>query len=192
MHEVYGEEFEALYEKYEREGRARKTIPAQKLWYTVLEAQIETGGPFMTYKDHANRMLCLPLQYLPLTILYAGKSNQKNLGTIKSSNLCTETIKYSSPEETAASLALPSFVVNGEYDFKKLHDVTKVVTFNLNCIIDVNYYPVPEARCSNMCHCPSRVGVQGLADTFMALRMPFDSQAAKELNIKIERPGGRK
>jgi ribonucleoside-diphosphate reductase subunit M1 len=125
-------------------------------------------------------------RYLPF---YAGKSNQKNLGTIKSSNLCTEIIEYSSPEETAvcnlASLALPSFVVNGEYDFKKLHDVTKVVTFNLNHIIDVNYYPVPEARRSNMRHRPIGVGVQGLADTFMALRMPFDSQAAKELNIKI-------
>jgi ribonucleoside-diphosphate reductase subunit M1 len=121
--------------------------------------------------------------------LYAGKSNQKNLGTIKSSNLCTEIIEYSAPDETAvcnlASLALPSFVVNGKYDFNKLHDVTKVVTYNLNRIIDINYYPVPEARRSNTRHRPIGVGVQGLADTFMALRMPFDSQAAKELNIKI-------
>lgn len=172
LHEVHSEEFEALYEKYEKEGRARKTIPAQKLWYAILEAQIETGGPFMVYKDHANR-----------------KSNQKNLGTIKSSNLCTEIIEYSSPEETAvcnlASLSLPSFIVNGQYDFQKLHDVTKVVAFNLNRIIDVNYYPIPEARRSNMRHRPIGVGVQGLADTFMALRMPFDSPAAKKLNIQI-------
>ncbi|KAF8157859.1 ribonucleotide reductase alpha subunit [Crassisporium funariophilum] len=172
MHEVHSEEFEALYEKYEKEGRARKTIPAQKLWYAILEAQIETGGPFMVYKDHAN-----------------SKSNQKNLGTIKSSNLCTEIIEYSSPDETAvcnlASLALPTFIVNGQYDFQKLHDVTKVVAYNLNKIIDVNYYPIPEARRSNMRHRPIGVGVQGLADTFMALRMPFDSPAAKELNIQI-------
>ena len=136
----------------------------------------------------------LTLCYLPPTaqslfIIYIGKSNQKNLGTIKSSNLCTEIIQYSSPEETAvcnlASLALPSFIVNGQYDFQKLHDVTKVVAYNLNRIIDVNYYPIPEARLSNMRHRPIGVGVQGLADTFMALRMPFDSPAAKELNIQI-------
>jgi len=118
-----------------------------------------------------------------------GKSNQKNLGTIKSSNLCTEIIEYSSPEETAvcnlASLALPTFISNGKYDFQKLHDVTKVVAYNLNRIIDVNYYPIPEARLSNTRHRPIGVGVQGLADTFMALRMPFDSPAAKELNIQI-------
>ncbi|TFK17073.1 hypothetical protein FA15DRAFT_676325 [Coprinopsis marcescibilis] len=172
LHEVHGAEFEELYERYEREGRARKTMNAQKLWYAILEAQIETGGPFMVYKDHAN-----------------AKSNQKNLGTIKSSNLCTEIIQYSSPEETAvcnlASLALPTFINNGVYNFKKLHEVVKVVTRNLNRIIDVNYYPVPEARRSNMRHRPIGIGVQGLADAFMALRMPFDSQAAKELNIKI-------
>ncbi|KAH9480791.1 ribonucleotide-diphosphate reductase subunit rnr1 [Psilocybe cubensis] len=172
LHEVYGTEFEELYAKYEKEGRGRKTVSAQKLWYAILEAQIETGGPFMVYKDHANN-----------------KSNQKNLGTIKSSNLCTEILEYSSPDETAvcnlASLALPTFIVNGEYDFKKLHEVTKVVTYNLNKIIDVNYYPIPEARRSNMRHRPIGVGVQGLADAFMALRMPFDSPAAKELNIKI-------
>ncbi|EGN98576.1 hypothetical protein SERLA73DRAFT_92011 [Serpula lacrymans var. lacrymans S7.3] len=172
LHEVYGEEFEALYEKYEKEGRSRRTIPAQKLWYAILEAQIETGGPFMCYKDAANR-----------------KSNQKNLGTIKSSNLCTEIIEYSSPDETAvcnlASMALPSFIVNGKYDFQKLHDVAKVITKNLNRIIDVNYYPTPEARRSNMRHRPIGVGVQGLADAFMALRMPFDSPEAKELNIQI-------
>ena len=117
------------------------------------------------------------------------KSNQKNLGTIKSSNLCTEIIEYSSPEETAvcnlASLALPSFITNGKYDFKKLHDVTKVVANNLNRIIDVNFYPIPEARRSNTRHRPIGIGVQGLADTFMALRMPFDSPEARLLNIQI-------
>ena len=172
LHEVWGEQFEELYHKYEREGRARKTIKAQKLWYAILEAQVETGTPFMVYKDHANR-----------------KSNQQNLGTIKSSNLCTEIIEYSSPDETAvcnlASLALPSFIRGKKYDFQKLHDVAKVVTFNLNRIIDVNYYPVPEARRSNMRHRPIGIGVQGLADTFMALRLPFDSPEARELNIKI-------
>ncbi|KAG5645982.1 ribonucleoside reductase large subunit Cdc22 [Asterophora parasitica] len=172
LHEVHGEEFEALFTKYESEGRAKKTLPAQKLWYAILEAQIETGGPFMLYKDAAN-----------------GKSNQKNLGTIKSSNLCTEIIEYSSPEETAvcnlASLALPTFIKGGKYDFQKLHDVAKVVAFNLNRIIDVNYYPIPEAKRSNFRHRPIGIGVQGLADTFMALHMAFDSPAAKELNIQI-------
>ncbi|EPQ50976.1 hypothetical protein GLOTRDRAFT_81543 [Gloeophyllum trabeum ATCC 11539] len=172
LHEVYGEEFEKLYEKYENEGRGRKTMPAQKLWYAILEAQIETGGPFMLYKDAANN-----------------KSNQKNLGTIKSSNLCTEIIEYSSPDETAVcnlgSLALPSFVVDGQYDFKKLHDVAKVLAYNLNRIIDVNYYPIPEARRSNMRHRPIGLGVNGLADTFMALRMPFDSDEARQLNLQI-------
>ncbi|KZT27429.1 hypothetical protein NEOLEDRAFT_1130988 [Neolentinus lepideus HHB14362 ss-1] len=172
LHEVYGEEFEKLYEKYENEGRGRKTMPAQKLWYAILEAQIETGGPFMVYKDAAN-----------------SKSNQKNLGTIKSSNLCTEIIEYSSPEETAVcnlgSLALPSFIVDGKYDFQKLHDVAKVLAYNLNRIIDVNYYPIPEARRSNMRHRPIGLGVNGLADTFMALRMPFDSDEARQLNIQI-------
>ncbi|KAF5317484.1 hypothetical protein D9619_013154 [Psilocybe cf. subviscida] len=172
LHEVHSEEFEELYTRYEREGRARKVIPAQKLWYAILESQIETGGPFMVYKDHAN-----------------SKSNQKNLGTIKSSNLCTEIIEYSSAEETAvcnlASLALPTYIKNGVYDFQKLHDVTKVVAYNLNKIIDVNYYPIKEARTSNMRHRPIGIGVQGLADTFMALRMPFDSPEAKQLNIQI-------
>ncbi|KAH7906714.1 ribonucleotide reductase [Hygrophoropsis aurantiaca] len=172
LHEVHGAEFEALYEKYEKEGRARRTIPAQKLWYAILEAQIETGGPFMVYKDAAN-----------------AKSNQKNLGTIKSSNLCTEIIEYSSPDETAvcnlASLALPSFVSGGRYDFQKLHDVCKVVTFNLNRVIDANYYPTPESLKSNMRHRPIGLGVQGLADTFMILRLPFDSPEARELNLQI-------
>ncbi|KAI9029734.1 ribonucleoside-diphosphate reductase large chain [Phycomyces nitens] len=171
--DVWGDKFDALYLQYEREGRARQTIKAQKLWYAILEAQTETGNPFMLYKDACNR-----------------KSNQQNLGTIKSSNLCTEIVQYSSPDEVAvcnlASLALPSYVVNREYfDFKKLHAVTKVVTKNLNKIIDVNYYPVPEAELSNMRHRPIGLGVQGLADAFMLMRYPFDSPEAKELNIQI-------
>jgi len=172
MHEVYGDEFEALYTKYEREGRGRKSIKAQKLWYAILESQTETGNPFMLYKDACNR-----------------KSNQKNLGTIKCSNLCTEIVEYSAPDEVAvcnlASIALPTFIDQGEFNFQKLHDVTKVVAFNLNKIIDVNYYPVPEARKSNMRHRPIGIGVQGLADAFLALRMPFDSTDAKHLNIQI-------
>ncbi|EJU03292.1 ribonucleotide reductase alpha subunit [Dacryopinax primogenitus] len=172
MSEVHSEDFEALYTRYEREGRARQTIKAQKLWYAILDAQIETGGPFMLYKDAAN-----------------SKSNQKNLGTIKSSNLCTEIMEYSAPDEVAvcnlASIALPSFIQDGQYDFEKLHAVAKVVAFNLNRIIDVNYYPVPEARRSNMRHRPIGVGVQGLADAFMALRMPFDSPEARQLNRDI-------
>ncbi|KAK7468937.1 ribonucleotide-diphosphate reductase subunit rnr1 [Stygiomarasmius scandens] len=181
MHEVFGDEFEALYERYESEGRARETVDAQKLWYAILEAQIETGTPFMLYKDAANK-----------------KSNQKNLGVIKSSNLCTEIVEYSSPDETAvcnlASLALPTFVKpdpadpSGKrriFDFQKLHEVTKVVAFNLNRIIDVNYYPVPTARRSNMRHRPIGIGVQGLADAFMAMRLPFDGPEAKLLNQQI-------
>ena len=172
--DVYGDEFEALYEKYEAEGKGRKTIKAQKLWYSILEAQTETGNPFMLYKDACNR-----------------KSNQKNLGTIRSSNLCTEIVEYCAPDEVAvcnlASLALPTYVdaVNGTYDFKKLHDVVQVVVRNLNKIIDVNYYPVPEARKSNFRHRPIAVGVQGLADAFLALRLPFDSPEAKHLNKQI-------
>ncbi|VDC00418.1 unnamed protein product [Peniophora sp. CBMAI 1063] len=172
LSDCYGDEFEELYEKYEREGRARKTIPAQKLWYAILDAQIETGNPFICYKDHANR-----------------KSNQKNIGVIKSSNLCTEIMEVSTPDETAvcnlASLALPSFIRNGVYDFQKLHDVAKVVTFNLNRVIDANYYPVPEAKRSNMRNRPVGLGVQGLADAFMILRLPFDSEEARKLNIQI-------
>ena len=173
LHEVWGDEFVALYEKYEREGRARETIKAQKLWYAILEAQTETGNPFILYKDACNR-----------------KSNQQNLGTIKCSNLCTEIVEYSSPDEVAvcnlASIALPTYVINREkYDFQKLHDVTKVITRNLNKIIDINYYPVIEAERSNKRHRPIGLGVQGLADTFMALRYPFDSPEAKQLNIQI-------
>lgn len=171
--DVWGDEFVALFEKYEREGKARETIKAQKLWYAILEAQIETGNPFILYKDACNR-----------------KSNQQNLGTIKCSNLCTEIVEYSSPDEIAvcnlASLALPSFVVKrGKYDFQKLHDVVKVVTRNLNKVIDINYYPVIEAERSNKRHRPIGLGVQGLADTFMLMKYPFDSPEAKVLNIQI-------
>ena len=174
LHNVYGEEFDALYEQYEAEGRGRATIKAQKLWYAILEAQTETGTPYMLYKDACNR-----------------KSNQKNLGTIKSSNLCTEIIEYTAPDEVAvcnlASLALPSFVdqATGEYDFGRLHEVAQVVTRNLNKIIEINYYPVPEAKKSNFRHRPIGLGVQGLADAFLALRLPFDSPEARQLNIQI-------
>lgn len=172
--DCYGEEFEALYEKYEKEGRGRRSVKAQKLWYAILEAQTETGNPFMLYKDHCNR-----------------KSNQKNLGTIRSSNLCTEIVEYSAPDEVAvcnlASLSLPAFVDynEGAYDFQKLHEVTQVLVRNLNKIIDVNHYPVQEARNSNMRHRPIGIGVQGLADAFLALRMPFESPEARELNQQI-------
>lgn len=168
----WGEEFEKLYKKYEKEGKARKTVKAQELWFAILESQIETGTPYMLYKDACNR-----------------KSNQQNLGTIKSSNLCTEIVEYTSSDEVAvcnlASIALPHFVIDGEFDHKKLFEVTKVVTKNLNKIIDVNYYPVEEARRSNFRHRPIGIGVQGLADTFILLRMPFDSDEAKKLNKEI-------
>ncbi len=170
--DCWGEEFETLYEKYEREGKARKTVKAQDLWFAIIEAQIETGTPYMLYKDAANR-----------------KSNQRNLGTIKSSNLCTEIIEYTSPEEVAvcnlASLALPRFVVDGEFDHQKLYEVTTVVTKNLNKIIDINYYPVEEARRSNFRHRPIGIGVQGLADVFILLKIPFDSEPARKLNKEI-------
>ncbi len=170
--ECYGKDFEALYEKYEKEGRARKTIKAQELWFAILEAQVETGTPYMLFKDAANR-----------------KSNQKNLGTIKSSNLCTEILEYTAPDEVAvcnlASLALPKYVINGKFDHQKLFDVTYVATLNLNKIIDVNYYPVPEAEKSNKRHRPIGLGVQGLADAFILMRMPFESEEAKQLNIDI-------
>jgi len=171
--DCYGEEFERLYEKYEKEGKARKQIKAQDLWFEILEAQIETGTPYMLYKDAANK-----------------KSNQKNLGTIKSSNLCTEIMEYTSPDEVAvcnlASIALPKFVTeDGKFDHQKLYEITKVVTRNLNKVIDVNYYPVPEAKYSNMRHRPIGIGVQGLADAFILLRMPFDSPEARGLNTDI-------
>lgn len=169
---TYGEEFEALYEKYEAEGKFRKQMKAQDVWFRILDAQIETGVPYMLYKDAANK-----------------KSNQKNLGTIRSSNLCTEIIEYTSPDEVAvcnlASLALPKYVVNGTFDHQKLYEVTKVVTRNLNRIIDINYYPVKEAENSNLRHRPIGIGVQGLADAFIMLRMPFESEAARQLNKEI-------
>ena len=170
--ECWGEEFEKLYTQYEQEGRARKTIKAQELWFSILESQIETGTPYLLYKDAAN-----------------GKSNQQNLGTIKSSNLCTEIIEYTSPDEVAvcnlASLALPRFVINGKFDHEKLYEVTYEATKNLNKIIDNNYYPVEEARNSNMRHRPIGLGVQGLADVFILLRLPFESDLAKMLNKNI-------
>ncbi|MFT7035287.1 MAG: ribonucleoside-diphosphate reductase alpha subunit [Cyclobacteriaceae bacterium] len=174
LSDVYGDEFEKLYEKYESEGKGRKTIKAQDLWFEVLESQIETGTPYMLYKDAANK-----------------KSNQKNLGTIKSSNLCTEIMEYTSPDEVAvcnlASVALPKFVDSetGTFDHQKLYDIAYVMTKNLNKVIDVNYYPVPEARNSNMKHRPIGIGIQGLADAFIMLKMPFDSPGARTLNKEI-------
>ncbi|MEX2593031.1 MAG: ribonucleoside-diphosphate reductase subunit alpha [Anditalea sp.] len=177
LSDCYGEEFERLYEKYEKEGRARETVKAQDLWFEILESQIETGTPYILYKDAAN-----------------GKSNQQNLGTIKSSNLCTEIMEYTSPDEVAvcnlASIALPKFVMTGNdgksyFDHRKLYEITKVATRNLNKVIDVNYYPIEEARKSNFRHRPIGLGVQGLADAFIMLRMPFDSDEAKGLNEDI-------
>jgi ribonucleoside-diphosphate reductase alpha chain len=170
--DCHGKEFEELYERYEREGRGRKTIKAQELWFAVLDAQVETGTPYLLYKDAANL-----------------KSNQQNLGTIKSSNLCTEIMEYTSDKEVAvcnlASLALPRFVINGEFDHAKLYEVTYQATLNLNKIIDNNYYPVEEARYSNLRHRPIGLGVQGLADAFILLRLPFESDEAKQLNKEI-------
>jgi len=172
LSDTYGKKFERLYKKYESEGRGRKTIKAQELWFKILESQIETGTPYMLYKDAANE-----------------KSNQKNLGTIKSSNLCTEIIEYTAPDEVAvcnlASIALPKFVVDGKFDHEKLFNVTYRVTKNLDRVIDANYYPVPEARNSNMRHRPIGIGVQGLADAFILMRQPFDSPEAKQLNKEI-------
>ncbi len=172
LHECHSAEFEALYNRYEAEGRARKVIKAQELWFAIVEAQVETGTPYLLYKDSAN-----------------AKSNQQNLGTIKSSNLCTEIIEYTSPDEVAvcnlASLALPRFVVEGKFDFEKLYEVTYEATKNLNKIIDNNYYPIEEARNSNLRHRPIGLGVQGLADAFIMLRLPFESELAKMLNKNI-------
>ncbi len=193
--DCWGEEFEALYEKYEAEGKGKRTVKAQQLWFAILESQVETGNPYMLFKDACNR-----------------KSNQQNLGTIRSSNLCTEIVEYTSPEETAvcnlASIALPRFVIennpqsptgrteskklrgslsaaNRYFDHDKLAEITRKVTRNLNRIIDVNYYPVETARRSNMKHRPIGIGVQGLADVFILLGMPFDSPEAKKLNAEI-------
>lgn len=170
--DCWGEEFDKLYARYESEGRARKVIRAQELWAEVIKSQIETGTPYMLYKDACN-----------------AKSNQKNLGTIKSSNLCTEIIEYTSADEVAvcnlASIALPRFIDKGKFDHDKLFEVTYVITKNLNRIIDRNYYPVPEARRSNLRHRPIGIGVQGLADAFILMRYPFDSPEAVQLNKDI-------
>jgi ribonucleoside-diphosphate reductase alpha chain len=172
LSDCWGEEFEKLYTKYEAEGKGRETIKAQELWYKIIESQIETGNPYMLYKDAANR-----------------KSNQQNLGTIKSSNLCTEIIEYTAPDEIAVcnlgSIALPKFVKDGAFDHDKLFEVTYQLTVNLNKIIDGNYYPVPETRNSNMRHRPIGIGVQGLADAFILMRFPFDSEEAKKLNREV-------
>jgi len=172
--DVWGDEFENLYMRLETEQKGRKSVKAQQLWFRILESQMETGTPYMLYKDHSNR-----------------KSNQQNLGTIHCSNLCTEIMEYTSAEEVAvcnlASISLPAFVNvdTKEYDFKALYEVTKVATRNLNKVIDRNYYPIEEARFSNMKHRPIGLGVQGLADAYMMLRLPFESEAATKLNVEI-------
>jgi len=180
--DVYGQDFVHLYEKYEREGQGRKTMKARQLWFQVLDAQMETGTPYLLYKDAANK-----------------KSNQKNLGTIKSSNLCAEIIQYSDHKESAvcnlASMALPAYVVKSDtqdpttahmrFDFEKLHEMTKIVVYNLNKVIDVNYYPTEKTERSNRRHRPIGLGVQGLADVFILLGLPFSSDKARELNRRI-------
>ena len=172
LSDVYGDDFKKLYEKYESEGKYVKQINAQDLWFKILEAQIEQGVPYILYKDAANR-----------------KSNQKNLGTIKSSNLCAEVLIYSSPEEIGvcnlASICLPTYIEDGSFNFEKLHEITKVITKNLNKVIDRNFYPVEKARISNLKHRPIGIGVQGLADVFIQLRFPFESDKAKQLNKDI-------
>jgi ribonucleoside-diphosphate reductase alpha chain len=172
LYDTYGADFEALYHKYESEGKGRKTIKARELWHKVLEAQIETGTPYMLYKDACN-----------------AKSNQKNLGVIRSSNLCTEIMEYTAPDEVAvcnlASIALPRFIEDGQFNHQMLYEVTYKVTKNLNKVIDRNYYPVAEARNSNMRHRPVGLGVQGLADAFIALRYPFTSNEARQMNKDI-------
>jgi ribonucleoside-diphosphate reductase alpha subunit len=174
LSDAVGEEFEALYTKYEEEGRANSTVPATEVWKAILKSQTETGTPYMLYKDACNK-----------------KSNQKNLGTIKSSNLCTEILEYTDKDETAvcnlASIALPKYVdvESKTFDYEKLHEVTKTVTKNLNRVIDRNFYPVETARKSNMRHRPIGLGVQGLADVFILCRHAFDSDEAKEINARI-------
>jgi ribonucleoside-diphosphate reductase alpha chain len=172
LSDVYGDDFKKLYEQYESDGKYIKQVNAQDLWFKILEAQIEQGVPYILYKDAANK-----------------KSNQKNLGTIKSSNLCAEVLIYSSPEETGvcnlASICLPSYVEDGIFNFEKLHDITKVITKNLNKVIDKNFYPIEKARVSNLKHRPIGIGVQGLADVFIKLRFPFESENAKQLNKDI-------
>jgi len=172
LSDVYGEEFNKLYEKYESEGKYNKQIKAQDLWFKILEAQIEQGVPYILYKDAANK-----------------KSNQKNLGTIKSSNLCAEVLIYSSPEETGvcnlASICLPSYIEDGVFNYNKLHEVVKVITKNLNKVIDKNFYPTDKGRVSNLKNRPIGIGVQGLADVFMILKHPFESKEAANINNDI-------
>jgi ribonucleoside-diphosphate reductase subunit M1 len=180
LSDCHGEEFKCLYEKYESEGKARKSIKAQQLWFAILDSQVETGTPYMLFKDHCNN-----------------KSNQQNLGTIKCSNLCTEIVEYTAPDEAAvcnlASISLSKLVTpatdydgnSGIFDFEKLREVAMVVTKNLNRIIDRNYYPIEEARNSNMRHRPIGIGVQGLADAFQLLKIPFESDEARQLNKDI-------
>ena len=171
--DTFGAKFEELYEGYEAAGKGRSTIKAQDLWFKILESQIETGTPHILFKDAAN-----------------GKSNQQNLGTIKSSNLCTEIIEYTSADEVAVcnlgSIALPKYVDKGRFDHEKLFQVTYQLARNLNRVIDQNFYPIPEARRSNMRHRPIGIGVQGLADAFILMRYPFDSVEAKVLNPNNE------
>ena len=172
LSDVYGEDFATLYTKYEESDKPRRIVKARELWFAVLESQIETGTPYMLYKDACNQ-----------------KSNQKNLGTIKSSNLCTEIVEYTAKDEIAvcnlASIALSRFVAHGKFDFERLHYISKVVTRNLNKIIDINYYPLPETSNSNLRHRPIGIGIQGLADAFLQLKLAFDSDEAKELNRQI-------
>ena len=172
LSDCYGDEFKTLYERYEAEGRGRKTVKAQKIWFEVLESQIETGTPYLVYKDACNK-----------------KSNQKNLGVIKSSNLCSEIIEYSAPDETAvcnlASMALPAFIKNGAFDFSAFRNTVALATTNLNKVIDVNFYPTPETLKSNMRHRPVGLGVQGLADVFALLKMTWESPEANALNKQI-------
>jgi ribonucleoside-diphosphate reductase alpha chain len=170
--DCWGEEFNALYQKYEAAGKARSRVKARALWQSIVKAQMETGTPYLLFKDACNR-----------------KSNQQNLGTIRSSNLCTEIIEYSSPEETAvcnlASISLPLMVVDGKFNFDRLCDVVRMITLSLNRVIDRNFYPIKEAATSNLRHRPIGIGVQGLADLFMILRLPFESAAAAQLNRDI-------
>ena len=173
LHECHGEEFEKLYTKYEQEGKGNATMKAQKLWDAIIESQIETGTPYMLFKDHANT-----------------KSNQQNLGTIKSSNLCCEIVEYTSKDEVAvcnlASICLPKFVKDdGSYDHEKLHSVTRVITKNLNRIIDRNFYPIPEAKNSNMRHRPIGIGIQGMADTLIKMKVAYEDPEAEKINSEI-------
>jgi len=172
LSDVWGEAFDTLYTKYEAEDRGRKRVPAQKIWQMILDCQIQTGNPYLCYKDAAN-----------------SKSNQQNLGTIKSSNLCTEIMEYTSPTETAVcnlgSLALPKFVENGVFNFEKLRDYTRILARNLDIVIDKNFYPTPETRNSNTKHRPIGIGIQGLADVFALMRLPWSSPEASALNSKI-------